>query len=406
MNLTFTYDTVRMALKSLSYRKLRSILTIIGIAIGPLALVMMLSVIKGHSDYVINQLESLGQNLIVIKPSSHFKLTEKDLDTIRSIPGVERAEPFYTVQATVKVGSKEKNVVVYVVPLDLIFKAMSNLRILEGSTPSSNEIIKAVIGYNIAFDNGNQVYYVGDAITLKTYRVESGGTTRVKRVTVLVSAILDKFGGALFLSPDETIFLNLDAGSKLLGLNEWSGILVLAKSSKAVIGVERAIKEKYRDSVTVISFQGIANIISSITNAMNFITFSTSLCAFAVAVAGVAATMITSVIERVREIGVMKALGFTDNQILFIILSESFIMSLIGGTLGIVLGIIGAYILSSKGFIIRTGLTHIVITAPPAITLELLLKTMTITILVGVVGGIFPAYKAAKIPPAVALRYE
>lgn len=406
MNLTFIYDTIRIALKSLSYRKLRSILTIIGIAIGPLALVMMLSVVKGHSDYVVNQLESLGQNLIVVKPSGHFKLTEKDLDTIRSIPNVDQAEPFYMVQATVKVGTKEKSVVVYVVPLNLIFKAISNLKILEGNTPSSSEIVKAIIGYDIAFDNGNQVYYVGDAITLKTYRIEPGGITRVKRVTVLVSAILDKFGGAFFLSPDETIFLNLDAGFKLLGLNEWSGILVLAKSSKAVVEVEKAIKEKYHDSVTVISFQGIANIISSITNVMNFITFSTSLCAFAVAVAGVAATMITSVIERVKEIGVMKALGFTDSQILFIVLSESFIMSIIGGITGIALGIIGAYILSLKGFIIRTGLTQIVITAPPAITLELILKTMAITLLVGIVGGIFPAYKAAKIPPAVALRYE
>ena len=407
MNLTFIFDALRLAFKSLSDRKLRSILTIVGIAIGPLALVMMSSVVKGHSDYVIKQLESLGQNLIIVRPQEHFKLAEKDLDTIRNIPGVKRAEPYYMTQATVKVGTKEKNIIVYAVPVDLIFEAMSNLKILEGKAPSTSEIVRAVIGYNIAFDeDGNQVHFLGDSITITLYKVEAGGKIRIKRVTVLISAILDKFGGAFFLSPDETIFLSPDAGPKLLGLNEWSGILVLAENSQIVLDVEKAIKEKYHDSISVISFQGIANVVSSITGAMNFITFSTSLCAFAVAVAGVAATMITSVIERIREIGVMKAIGFTDSQVLFMILSESLVMSLTGGSIGITLGIIGAYILASKGFVIRAGLSQIVIQAPPAITPELLLETIAITLLVGILGGVFPAYKAAKIPPAVALRYE
>ncbi len=102
----------------------------------------------------------------------------------------------------------------------------------------------------------------------------------------------------------------------------------------------------------------------------------------------------------------MKALGFTDAQVLIMILSESLMMSIIGGTIGISLGVVGAYVLASKGFIIRTGTSQFVIQAAPALTPDLIGKTIAITIAVGLLGGLFPAYKAAKIPPAVALRYE
>ena len=407
MNISFVLDALRMATKTLSERKLRAILTIIGIAIGPLALITMSSVVRGYSNYVTSQLEALGQNLIIIQSTENYKLTDKDIDTLKQIPGVKRVEPYYMTQAEVKVGNDKKDVIVYAVSIDVIFEAISGIKVLEGTIPSQSEVVKAVIGHDIAFDdNGRQVYYVGDTITLTIYQLEPGGKVHIKHVNVLVSAILDKFGGAFFLSPDQTVFLSTDAGKKLLGMKDWSGILVLANNSRLVLSIEEKIRNMYHRNVNVISFQGIAKVINSITGAMDFITFSTSLAAFAVAVAGVAATMITSVIERIREIGVMKAVGFTNNQVLFMILTESLVMSLIGGAIGISLGALGAYVLASKGFVIHAGTSTIVISAPPAITSELIINTVGIVAMVGILGGLFPAYKAAKIPPAVALRYE
>jgi len=407
LNINFLIDALRLALKTLSERRLRAILTIIGIAIGPIALVTMSSVVRGYSNYVTSQLESLGQNLIVVQSTDNYRLSQDDVDALSNIPGVKRVEPFYMTRATVKVGDEDKEVIVYAVPISLIFEAIGSLKLLEGSIPPQSDVVRAVIGYDIAFDgNGNQVYFIGDTITLTIYTVEAEGKVKVKHVNVLVAGILDKFGGAFFLSPDTTVFLSPEAGKRLLGLKEWSGILVLAENSKLVLQIEENIRKMYRGNVNVISFQGIAKVINSITGAMDFITFSTSLAAFAVAVAGVAATMITSVIERIREIGVMKAVGFTNNQVLFMILSESLVMSLIGGGVGITLGIIGAHILASRGFTIKAGTTTVIIAAPPAITPELILNTIGIVVLVGIIGGIFPAYRAAKIPPAVALRYE
>ncbi len=404
---TFVTDVIRLAFKSLGERRARALLTIVGISIGPFALVTMISVVSGYSDYVTHQIESLGQNLIVVSPRENFKLTDKDLDFMRSIPGVEDAEPFYMVHAKVRVGSEDKDVTIYATSIDLIFKAISGLKVAEGTTPSPTSVVEALIGHDIAYtSNGRKVHSVGDALTITIFKPKHGEGFEIKRVTVLVSGILSKFGGAFFLSPDTSIYLNKNAGHTILGLNQWSGVLILAKNSKYVPYIVKVLQKAYENNVNIISFQGIAKIVSSIAGAMNFITFSTGLSAFAVAVAGVAATMITSVMERFREIGVMKALGFTDMQVLIMILTEGLIMSILGAVVGISLGVAGAHVLASRGFVIKGAISTIVIKAPPKISADLILRTLSITIAVGLVGSIFPAYKASKIPPAVALRYE
>jgi len=405
--LQFAIDVFRLALKALTERKTRALLTIVGIAIGPLALVMISSVIDGYADYVIGQIEGLGQNAVVLFPESGYRFSESDLSTIRSMAGVRRAEPFYSIQAQVRVGGQTRNVFVYAIPIDVVFEAIGGLEMLEGRIPSESEYLKAVIGYKIAFDDsGNRAYSVGDAITI-TYMRTSGGRSEVKRAYVLVAGILEEFGGAFILSPDTTVFLPLEAGQRVFGLGEWSGIFVLAERSEYVATLVRELQRLYSGSASVVSFQSIANIVNSVIGAMNFISFAASLSAFAVAVAGVAATMITSVVERTREIGVLKALGFTDRQVLVMILAESIVMGIVGGAIGILLGVAGAHVLASRGFEIRaTAEAVMVIRASPKISLANIGRTVALTILVGVGGGILPAYRASKIPPAVALRYE
>lgn len=404
--LHYIIDILILSFKALTERKTRAVLTIVGIAIGPLALVMISSVVDGYAEYVIEQIQGLGQNAIVVFPSSGYRFTENDLNTIRLIDGVIRAEPFYSIQAQIKVGGENKIVFIYAIPIDIVFETIKSIEIYEGSVPAQSEYVKAVIGYQIAFKEGEKIYDIGDAVTI-TFVKSEGGKNTIKRATVMVSAILKEFGGAFILSPDTTIFLPLEAGHRIFGLNQWSGIFVLARGSDDVAKIVNELRSIYRNSAEIISFQGIANIVNSITSAMNFISFSASLSAFAVAVAGVAATMITSVIERTREIGVLKALGFTSEHVLAMILMESIIMSIIGGAIGITLGIAGGHALATVGLELRASPeASLMIKANPKITIELIIRTLGLTLLIGIMGGIFPAYRASKIPPAVALRYE
>lgn len=396
-------DFVRLAAKALSERKARAALTIIGISIGPLVLVMMSSVVRSYSDYIVERVTSLGQNAIAIFPRENYRLSEEDLSFVRSMPEVLRAEPFYSTQALLKRGSEEIRVSVFAINYDLLFEAIGSLRIMEGSTPS--EMLSAIVGKKVAFkDSGERSFMLGDVMTLMVPRIEGDRIVGKRNVNVRVGAILEEYGGALIVDPDLTIFLNFEAGRKILGMRSWSGIFVLARDPSMVKGIVSTLREKYEDRLQVIAFSAIAEAISSVTMAIDFINFSTSLSAFAVAVAGVAATMITSVMERTREIGVMKAIGYTSNQVLLLILLESIIMSLIGGSIGISLGIVGAHFLSSRGLTIGgVGMTLVL---SPKITPDLVVRTLLLTIAVGLIGGILPAYRASKIPPAVALRYE
>ncbi|MEM2147139.1 MAG: FtsX-like permease family protein [Candidatus Bathyarchaeia archaeon] len=400
-------DFFRLSLKALSERRTRAALTIIGIAIGPLVLVMMSSVVGSYSNYIEERITSLGQNAIAVFPTENYQLDEEDLSYIRTINTISRAEPFYNTQGILKRGSEDLKVSIFAVDYDLLFDAIGSLQIREGSVPSESNIIYSIIGRKIAYKDNEKYFGLEDILTVTIPKIEGGKITGKKTVNVVAGAILEEYGGALIVDPDSTVFMCLEAGRRLLGLNKWSGILVLVSDPADVKPTVSALRQHYEEKVQIIAFSSIAEAISSVTGAINFINFSTSLSAFAVAVAGVAATMITSVMERTREIGVMKAIGYKSSQILLMILLESIVMSLVGGTAGISMGVAGAYVLSSQGFTIGgIGESGLTLQLNPLITPALIIQTLSLTMLIGLIGGVLPAYRASKIPPVVALRYE
>lgn len=405
--LSFFSVAFRMAFKTLSNRKLRSFLTILGIMIGPAVIVAMGSVVGGYSQYILNQVTSLGQNNIMITPSGDYTLTNDDLNYFRSFSYVAQAEPYYLTQGIVNRAGKDIQVYIYCTDVEFILNSIGGLQIQKGSFPHQGNVLGALVGNKVAYDdNGNLVYSIGDVLTIKTFTTVKGGSPQYKNNNVIIEGILSEYGGALFFSPDQTIFLDLDAGQKLLGLKSWSGILVRVSDPSYVKEYVQTIRNIYGDKVTVISFSAIADVVTSITGAVNYINYVASLSAFAVAIAGTTATMVTSVIERTKEIGVMKAIGYTNRRVVFMILSESLLMSFISASAGTILGVAGSYILGRNAMVIRAGTQSFIINAHPIFTANLFVESIGLTILVGVIGGILPSYMAAKIPPAVALRYE
>ncbi|MGC9180963.1 ABC transporter permease [Thermogladius sp.] len=399
-------DIIMLSYKGLTEKRARALLTIIGVAIGPLAITMIYGVTSSYSDYIVNQIQGLGQNLVIVTPSQGYKLSERDLDRIKGLDHVVSAAPFYSTQGYLG-GRPTDTVFVYAVDSDFLLKAITSLEVLEGTPPTQADVGKGMIGYDIAYDdNGHRVYSPGDVVSVTVYVSNSNGVS-ARRLNIMVSAVLAKYGGALFLNPDKSIFVPFNSARLLMGASDWSGILVLVDSPTNVDGVAREISDLLGNNANVISFVGIARIASSITSAVNFMTFAASLSAFAVAVAGIASTMITSVMERTREIGVMKAIGFTDTQVVVLTLFEGILMSLIGGAIGIAGGVVGAFQLASRGLTISSGeFFKVTIRTAPKFTPGLIGGVIGLTILVGVLGSILPAYRAAKIPPAEALRYE
>ncbi|MEZ0394499.1 MAG: FtsX-like permease family protein [Desulfurococcaceae archaeon] len=397
-------DVLRLSLKALTEKRARALLTIIGVAIGPMALVSIYGVTNSYGNYIVGQIQGLGQNVIVVFPSNGYRLGDSDLNTIKSIDGVEDARPFVSLQGLIRQGPQSKAVFIYCIDPEFIFKALPSLQLSEGSLPSQYAIGAAVVGYNVAYgSDGTKYYGLGDSVSI-TFQDPSTG--KVKHASVVVNGLLSKYGGAAVLSPDDTIFVTFPSASSLFGVRDWSGILVIAKDPSYVEGIEGRLREDYGNRVDVVTFLGIARIASSIIGAVNFVTFAASLSAFGVAVVGVAATMITSVMERTREIGVMKALGFTNGQVVIMILAEGVLIGLIGSAVGISLGYAGAQLLSMHGFSITGTTFRWSVRVTPTYTPEFMAEVLALTLFTGLGGAALPAYRASRIPPAVALRYE
>ncbi|MEM4869910.1 MAG: ABC transporter permease [Desulfurococcaceae archaeon] len=399
-------DVIRLGAKALTERKIRATLTIIGIAIGPMVLLMIGSILTGYSEYIISSITGLGQNIIVVTPRPGYRLTHDDVNYISSIPNVVSVEPFYSITGEVTIHGERRSVYIYGVNPEFILKAITNLKVIEGYAPAPTDHGKALAGYSIVYEgDGSRNYELGDVLSVTTYVVRERGRVEVRRLNVVVAGVLDKFGGAVFLNPDESLFVPLETLERALGVREWSGILVLVSSPDVVDAVSREIARTYGNNVNVISFVAIARTVSDVVAAVDFVTFAATTSAFAVAVAGVAASMITSVMERTREIGVLKAIGFNDKQVLLLILFEGVIMSLIGYAIGVALGVTGSIVIAESGASLRIGEIW-EIRAGPKFTAELFARSAAMTLSVGILGALFPAYKAMKIPPAVALKYE
>jgi putative ABC transport system permease protein len=398
-------DLLKEAFGSIMSNKLRSGLTILGIVIGITAVIAMLSIGEGAKRQLSQSIENLGSNMLTVFPGivqpgrgivssgrgTAQSLKMRDVEVIRRIDGVKAISPEISrrFQVVSSAGKNTNSLILGVVPEYLMVR---NTRIQSGSFFQDNDLNRlAVLGPTVAQDLFGQEDPIGKTI-------------KINKVNFRIVGVLEAKGSAGFMNPDEVILIPLVVMQKILtGSEYFSQISVQAESSELVDvlkeEINKALLREHKVSVdnpdfSVIASQEFLNTFNALINTMTIFLASIAAISLIVGGIGIMNMMLTSVTERIKEIGLRKAIGAKKKEILMQFLIESVILTLLGGILGIGLGS-----LISIGVSKFANITS-------QVSLYSIVLALTFSSLVGIIFGYWPAKRAADLDPIVALRYE
>jgi len=399
-------DYFIFAISAIKTRRLRSWLTILGIFIGIAAVVSLISIGQGMQLAVTKQFEMLGSDLLIIMPGgggmmsgfgalSADKLSEHDLKIIQNVRGVEHADEilFKTTKVTYQDDTKYPYLIAIPTGSDSEW-IMERLEV-DGRWLKAGDRYKAVVGYNII----NEKFFKNN--------VNLGDKIYIDDQPFTVVGAIQRVGNR---QDDTQIYIPIDTAREIL--NEPNDIdMIYAKVQNGYNASAVALRvsdEMRRDRNLKVgeenfSVQTSEQLMRSIASILGIIqTLLVGIAAISLLVGGVGImnTMYTSVLERTREIGVMKAIGARNYDVMAIFLVESGMLGLVGGLIGCVLGIGLARVVELYGTAAGFGMLQ------ASITPELILFAAGFSFGLGCLSGLLPARAAAKLKPVEALRYE
>jgi len=354
---------------------------------------------QGLSDSVSGQLQIFGPQNIMVIPGGFSsgtmttgKLTYKDLNTIENIEHVSAATPIIA-NNVVSYTVKGKTYRASTYGLDENFQKLNtSFELAKGRAMVRSDNGVVIIGANVAWpqDMDAPILSVGDRITLTT-RV---GDTQ-KTLTVRVIGVLTKQGSTLGVNLDDAVALTIrDAQQFYETGNTYSYIMARADSVENVASTAAAIKAKLGKGYTAMTYESAKATMDQVLGSIQAVLSGIAAISLVVAGVGIINTMTISVMERTREIGVLKAIGAKSKDVMLMFISEAILTGFIGGVLGVLVGF------SLSGL---TG-TFIGITPNTSVTNALLV--IGFAVLTTTLSGLYPAWRAANLNPVEALRSE
>ncbi|MFQ6617641.1 MAG: ABC transporter permease [Fidelibacterota bacterium] len=400
-------ESIAVALDSLSNNKLRAFLTMLGIIIGVAAVITMIALGKGAQREVTERIQSLGTNLLFLRPGTarhgrvaygagtRISLKEKDAKAIlKNVRGISHVIPEFSRQAQVQY--ENKNWRTSIVGTSFEYEIVRKFHPVEGRFFNKKEQ-----------EARARVCVIGATVKENLFGEESpvGKIIKINRMNFLVVGLMETKGQTGWMNQDDQIFIPLQtAQRRLFGVDFLTGITVqVASQSKideAIYDIEKVLRRMHRlrkDQDNDFRIRNQADIISTFRETSRTLTFLlASIAAISLIVGGIGIMniMLVSVTERTREIGIRKAMGARRKDILGQFLIESLVLSFFGGLVGISFGITVSILLT------KLARWSIFIT-PDSILISFLFASV-----IGIFFGIYPARKAALLEPIEALRYE
>jgi putative ABC transport system permease protein len=373
---------------------MRSILTTLGIVIGVAAVIANVSLGASFQQYFDNEIGSIGSNFIVIgsrEPGIFFK---NELELIQNTPGIVEVTPIK--QSMFEVSYQSTSRTLAIMGVSQKHERVANLKMEDGSFLNTKDKYVAVIGHDIAYDKFDRKIFTQNSIDI-TFRKKDGSTiTR----TFMIKGIIEKSKESFFNSGigDNVILIPVSTLNDILGENDYGAIVAMASDLDTIEETDEKIDKRLarhfgvstrdmdNEDAKPYSLNNQAEdleILGQLSDALAALLTAVSLIALIVGSIGIMNIMLVTVTERTREIGILKSLGFTNLNVLFLFIVESVVLSVFGGLLGTGLGVVGAYGAQS------------LMKLPNVFPIELIVVGFAVSVIVGLIAGVYPANKAA-----------
>ena len=388
-----------LALAALWERRLRAGLTITMVIVGGMLNVAVNGMSAGTVDYIMQQIEFLGTDLIIAMPQGgDFKITKSVVDEIdQKVDHIKQIVTFR--QQTAAYTSKGEDQVTIIIAVDqrTLPSLFPTMKLEQGGFVEDNDPVGCVLGSQLS-ENVD----VGNAIKVQ-FQIPSDDGIKNVRGSFLVRGTLEYIGGGggMFLPLDRMMFISARAGETFLerSANDYDGMYIISEDAEYNDYIQDTVEDLFPD-MSVISPKSITDIINQMVTAIAGFVDGIAVVALGVAAVGIVASLYTSMMERTREIGTLKALGFSKKRITALFLYEAMIIGLVGGGLGVILGIPLSFIMNQavRGF----GPTRF----QPIFYPQMFFFTFVLCVALSLLAGIYPAWRAAQLDAVVALRKE
>ena len=398
------FETFKLALITLRANKARSILTMLGVIIGVTSVILLVSIGSGLKTYITGQLEGLGSNLLMVVPGEFnvgvagegggqtgagaavSKFTIDQQKDLKRNPNIKTVMPYTENNTTVSY--KGKNKITQAAGVGHKYPEIRDQYPIMGSffTASQEQAAKKVVvlGKTVAEELFGESDPTGKKVTLSENKF-------------IVLGVLEKKGSLGGADMDNQVFIPSTTALATFDMENLIGFWIQAKDKDSIEQAKKEVEQTLLktmkdDDFSVIDTKSLLSVISQILSVLTVALAGIAAISLFVGGIGIMNIMLVSVTERTREIGLRKAVGATPQIILVQFLIESTVLSVSGGIIGIILGV-GGSLLINQFF-------------PAMATTWSILLAFFVSVIIGMVFGVLPAARAARLNPIQALRYE